>query len=487
MTDNEPIALGLARRIRAIQAKDLTQKSRSRAVIGIVDTIGVTLAGSGEDCVRILKATPGIADAPGPSALMGGEGRVSMLDAALINGTASHALDYDDFSAVLGGHQSVPLVAPLFALAEAEEKSGTDLVAAYAAGVEIESRLARAVHWHHYDKGWHPTATLGTIAAAGACAHMMGLDDERTAAALSIAVSQSAGVKANFGTMTKPLHVGLCGRAGLFSALLARQGFTASAEAFEHRQGFFEVFNGAGKYDAARLFDGWGAPMELEDDGLALKLWPCCGSAHAAIAAALELRKAESLTAEDIDAIEVMPHPRRLRHTDTPRPRTPLEGKFSVQYVVARALADGAVSLRHFEPDAVTEPRIVALLERLEARGHPEMDDTTASQWAAEVVVRTKDGRTLSHRIDDLMAGGRTMPASPASLFDKFEDCAERALPSDRVAALFERLETIDTVKDMAAVGRMLMAAAAPVKPASRPQALKGGQADHLAETHWVP
>lgn len=476
----------LARNIRTISYDGLSQLARNRAVIGIVDTIGVTLAGSTEDCVTILTETPGIADAEGPAALIGGTRRVSMLDAALINGTASHALDYDDFSSDFGGHQSVPLVAPLFALAEAEGKSGRDLVAAYAAGVETEIRLARAVHWHHYDLGWHPTATLGTIAAAGACAHLMGLDEGRIATALCIAVSESAGLKANFGSMTKPLHVGRACQAGLLAALLARQGFTARDSAFEHAQGFFEVFNGTGNYDAEKVFENWAAPHELENDGLALKLWPCCGSTHAAIAAALDLRKEEGLIAGNIERIEVFPHPRRLKHTDTPHPQTSLQGKFSVQYVVARALSDGAVRLADFDPEAIAEPEISHLLDRLEAKPHPEMKDTAEKQWSAEVRVRTKDGRILSKRIDEFTSDPRVMPDSVSALEEKFEDCARLVLNEDDIFLLFERMETFESITDMKAAGRMLLVHRKRETPGKIAAATRE-DADRLAETHWVP
>ena len=457
MTTRDPIARRLARNIRAVTADGLTDKARTRVVIGIVDNIAVALAGAHEDCVRIVQEIPGIGAAPGPSTLFGHARRVSMLDAAMINGVAAHALDYDDFSSMLGVHHSATLVAPLLALAEAEHKSGAELVAAHAAGVETEIRLARSVAWSHYDKGWHPTSTMGTIGVAAACAHMLGLDEAGIATALTIAASQSAGIKANFGTMTKPLHVGIAARAGLMSALLAERGFTADETAFEHRQGFFEVYNGAGNYDAAKLFENWGAPWELEGDGMVLKLWPCCGSTHAAIVAALELRDATGIAADDIARIEVMPHRRRLRHTDTPHPRTSLEGKFSVQYVVARALADGAVTLGDFAVDRVTEPRIARLLDRLEAKGHPEMGDDADSQWAAEVVVETVDGRRLARRIDNVLAEGRLMPENPAALADKFIDCAELALPPVQAARLFETLLTIDRADDVADLGHLLL------------------------------
>jgi 2-methylcitrate dehydratase PrpD len=481
------IAERLALRIYGFGPAQLTAKARQRALIGIIDTVAVTLAGARTPCVDTLRRVPGVAEGPGPCTLIGLDGTASMLDAALVNGTAAHALDYDDFSSVFGGHQSVPLVPALFALAEAERLGGKAVVLAYAAGVETEIRLARAVHFHHYDKGWHPTATLGTIGAAAAAAHLMGLPPDRMAVALALAVSEAAGVKANFGTMTKPFHVGQCSRAGLMAALLAREGFTANLAAFEHPQGFFEVFNGAGTYDPDRLFDGWAEPPELEDDGIVVKAYPCCGSTHAAIRAALALRAEAGLTADRIARIECLPHARRLKHTDTPDPTTDLQAKFSVQYVVARALMDGAVKLSHFEPAAIADPRIRALLARTAARAHPDMADDAASQWAAEVVVHTTDGQRLSHRIDDLTAGGGAVPATTAGMWDKFMDCAEVArLPADMGGALFDRLETLDSAPDMARVLRMMKGAAAP-RAAEAAAAGTYVTGDPTPETQWVP
>src|SRR5262249_1036915 len=152
----------------------------------------------------------------------------------------------------------------LLALAEERGATGEAFIAAYVIGVETEIRLARAVNFHHYDKGWHPTATLGTFGAAAACAHLIGLDASRTATALSIAASLARGLKANFGTMTKPLHIGHCGRNGLFAALLAENGFEAAADVFEHHQGFLNVFNGPGSFDIEKAFANWGEPWEIE-------------------------------------------------------------------------------------------------------------------------------------------------------------------------------------------------------------------------------
>ena len=226
MTKSPTIAQALAARIHAFGPGDLSPKARMRGRIGVIDTVAVALAGAGMDCVETLCAVPGVADAPGPCTLIGRRGRVSMLDAALVNGTAAHALDYDDFSSVFGGHQSAPILPAVFALAEAEGHGGAAVMTAYAVGVETEIRIARAVHFHHYDKGWHPTATLGTFGSAATCAHLIGLSEAQIAMALALAVSQAAGVKAKFrhhdqALSCRPMRaggafVGPTGAAGLY-------------------------------------------------------------------------------------------------------------------------------------------------------------------------------------------------------------------------------------------------------------------------------
>ncbi len=484
-----PLTLLLARNISGFTREQVTPKALSVARAAIIDTIGVTLAGSAEPCTKILLDTPGIGDAPGGATVLGTDRRTSALDAALINGTASHALDYDDFSFPLGGHQSVPLVAPLLALSEERSLSGRALTTAYVVGVEAEIRIARAVNFHHYDKGWHPTATLGVFGAAAAAGHMLGLDAERIATALAIAASLASGLKANFGTMTKPLHVGHCCRSGLMAALLAERGFEANLSVLEHRQGFLMVFNGPGKYDDAKMLDRWASPLELEDPSMGLKQFPCCGSTHPAISMALALAKEENFTADDITAVRILVHPRRLPHTDNPSPRTPLAAKFSLQYVVARALLDGTVRLGHFENAAHLDPRIQKLLAVTEAGPHPEMAENSPRQFGAEVRITLSDGRTLSRRIEDQVGRGGDNPMSSEELWDKFFDCAKRALPRQDIMPLFERLESLETIPDMRPiVGRF--GRSAPLRPTPAPltaRAAKPVSGNTLAETSWVP
>src|ERR1700722_20226027 len=240
----------IAEKIVAIGGDALPREAIEWAKAAILDTVGVTLAGASEDCARIVEQTVAIGGAHGDCLIFGSDRRTGPLDAALINGTAAHALDFDDVSNSLGGHPSAPILPALFALAETQDCDGKAFIAAYVAGFETETRIARGVHFHHYEKGWHPTATLGVFGATAACCHLMGLSAAQTATALAVAASFASGIKANFGTMTKPLHVGHTARNALFAAMLARDGFTANHGAMEHKQGFLEVFNGVGTYNA---------------------------------------------------------------------------------------------------------------------------------------------------------------------------------------------------------------------------------------------
>jgi len=482
------IATRLAQKICAFVPEDMTARALSEARTAIIDTIGCTLSGIPEPCVQILLRTPGVGDAPGPALLFGTSRRTSALDAALINGTASHALDYDDVSGVLGGHHSAPVTAPIFALGEQLKLSGRRALAAYIIGVETEVRLSRAVNFHHYDKGWHPTATLGIFGAVAAASHLLRLDVERTARALALAASFACGIKANFGTMTKPLHVGHIARSGLFATLIAEHGFESNPAALEHKQGWLEVFNGRGTYRPQRIFEDWGSPWEIESPENGLKQFPCCGSTHPAIAMMLALVREEDVQADAVERIEILAHRRRLPHTDNPDPRTPLAGKFSIQYVTARALADGAVRIRDFEGDAVIEERVRRLLPLITTGPHPDMPEESPKQFGAEVIVTMKDGRRLARRIDHLVCRGGNNPMSSEELFAKFEDCAGRTLAHDQIAPLFERLETLETVAELGQVTRLLEPRVLPSEAAVRFASL--ANAHHPAgkvETSWVP
>ena len=444
--DETVVLESLADHILGFDPASISDAALHTAKAGIIDTIGVTLAGLPEACTQILLDTQGIADGPGPCLILGTNQRTSALDATLVNGTASHALDFDDFSDVLGGHQSVPLVPVLFALGEEHGLSGADIINAYVVGFEVEHRFAMAVHPHHYDKGWHPTATLGIFGTVAAAARALKLDREKTSLALAIAASMASGIKANFGTMTKPLHVGHSGRAGLMAVLLAERGFEANPSAMEHHQGFFNVFNGAGNFNPTPLTDAWTGALAIELPTIGIKQFPCCGSTHQAIAAMLNLVQGNNLKSEDVKAIEITTHPRRLRHTNTPHPTSVLQAKFSVQYAVARALLDGAVRLKDFEDGAYAHPDIQKLLAITTAAPFGEANAPDGEIWDAEIAVILNNDKRLVNRVNNMVGRSGDNAMSVSELRDKFSDCAGRILTVAQCDQAFDQMSNLGSL-----------------------------------------
>ncbi len=449
------IAAELAKRIVAMRYEDLPAEAVRWAKISFIDTIGCAFAGIDEPCAQIARRVLTAGRSGGDSLVWGTTLRTAALDAAAINGTTSHALDYDDCNNALAGHPSAVLLPAALALGEQLGASGREVVLAYVTGFETQGKVAHAVHLHHYEKGWHPTATLGIFGAAAASAKLLGLDAAQTATALAIAASLSSGIKANFGTMTKPLHAGECTRNGLYAALLAREGFTACPEVFEHKHGFFEVFNGAGNYDAAKTLAGWASPLEILSPGVGLKQYPCCGSTHSAIDAMLILRERHKLTPDKVAKIESITHDRALAHTDRADPRSVLDAKFSVQYCVARALMHGDVAFEHFVGEAYADPEVQKLLKRIVARPHDYQPKGMYEHFEGEVVVTTTDGQRYSARVEQPLRGPQNS-APPDRLQQKFNECAARALVPTAIGRVYDVLDRFETLADVRELTRLM-------------------------------
>jgi 2-methylcitrate dehydratase PrpD len=438
----------LAARTSRLAWTDLPADALHWAKVGILDTVGVTLAGAREDAARL--AARSLDPAPGPSLVLGTAQRTGALDAALINGTASHALDFDDCNNTMGGHPSAPVLPALLALADARDCSGRDFVLAYIAGFEVETKIALAVNFHHYQKGWHPTATLGVFGAAAACGKLMGLDAQQLATALAIAASFASGIKANFGTMTKPLHVGHCARNGLLAARLAANGFTANAgSVFEHEQGFLDVFNGPGTYDVQRALAAWADPLDIVAPGIAIKQYPCCGSTHPAIDAMLAIVRAHHPQPADVERIEAWIHPRRLQHTNRPQPRSALDAKFSLQYVVARALVDGSVAVDHFEGTAYQQPSVAALLPRVHVAPYDDTEFAPDNHFGGRVRVLLRDGTVHEAKVEQPLGRTSSNPLPRDLLEAKFRLCARGVLREDAIDAAVRAVAAIEHLNDM--------------------------------------
>jgi 2-methylcitrate dehydratase PrpD len=459
----------LADRIAEVTYDRLPAQAIEVAKQGIFDTVGVTLAGAQDETTAVVATALRKTAAPGPALIFGTSDHVDVLNAALINGTASHALDFDDCSNTLGGHPSAPILPALWAIAPGS--SGKAFIAAYAAGFECETRFARAVNFHHYEKGWHPTATLGTFGSAAACAHLLALNVEQIATALALAASMASGIKANFGTMTKPFHVGHTTRNGLLGALLAKEGMTANAGALEHGQGFFAVYNGAGNFKPERLLENWGQPFDLVDPGIAFKRHPCCGSTHPAVDAMLHLRETHRLSPERVATVESWTHPRRLAHTNRANPQSGLDGKFSIQYVLARALAHGIVSMDHFSDEAVRDPATRALMTRVHSAPDPAAKSETNDHFYCRVKITTTAGETFEHFVDRPIGRDRDHPLPAGALEAKFRDCAKIVLDGKAVETVLDRCLALETVPDVSEVLNVIATGVKPPVVATRSRA----------------
>ncbi len=419
----------------------------------ILDCLGVTLAGSLDPPARILQA---VAEAEGGAPLcsvVGTGRRTGAAWAALANGTAAHALDFDDTNFAMLGHPTAPVLAAALAASELTLADGRALVHAFLLGFEVETTVAEVVNPAHYARGWHATCTLGTLGAAAAAARLLGLDVGETQVALAVAASQASGLKENFGTMTKPFHAGHAARSGVLAALLAREGWTASAQALEGPQGYFQVL-GAGSLALERL-ETLGDPWKILATGVAVKPYPSCACTHSIIDGALELHRARGIRAADVLDVTVnvsAPVPRILIHSN---PRTGLEAKFSGEYAAAAALAHGRVGIGTFTDDTVMDPAVRRLMERVRVVVDPEMPTDNERQMWSRLTARLADGSQTE-------IGPRPVPGHPThpmtleALREKFEECARLVLPPDRVATVRQIVEALDDCPDVRSLTAIL-------------------------------
>lgn len=382
----------LARRIVATAAGWPSPAARSVAGQALLDFIGVAAAGSREPLSRILRRH--IEDEGGhpQAALVGTAMRGSLRQAALFNGAAGHAHDYDDVHDAMVGHPTVPVAPVVLALGEHLGATGTQLVEAFCAGVDTECIIGRYAGPGHYARGWHATATLGTFGAAAAASRLLGLDAAQTATALGIAGTRAAGLKAQFGTMTKPLHAGLAAAAGLEAAQLAARGFTSRGDILEAPQGFM-----ATQADGASL-ERLQQALKTADftPDICFKYHAACFLTHSAIEAALALRRDHGLTPERIRSVTVTVNAGHFDVCNIAAPDTGLEAKFSLRFTVALAIAGENTADIGLYTDALTRrPELVALRDRVTAQAHerprPEtrvtIDTVGGAQLAAEANV----------------------------------------------------------------------------------------------------
>lgn len=430
--------------IAGMSLDDVPEPARETARRAIVDYVGVTFAAREDRLTEILDEYRAVAP-EGPATIISRGETSGPETAAFLNGAIGHALDFDDSNEALGGHPTMVLFPAALATAQSIGADGRAVLEGYIAGFEVAARLGRGLNYTHYERGWHPTATLGSFGATAAAARIRGLNAEQCAAALSICASLASGLKANFGTMAKPIQAGRAAQNGVFAAHLASLGATANPSAFESVQGFGAVYQGLETVDFERLLAPMAPPWELQLSGLNVKRFPCCASTHGAIEAAVDLRQQLGPDHSAIESIRIWTHPRRLRHTNRPVVTNGFQGKFSVQYTVAVALQRGYVGLNDFSEKSIADAVNKELLARIIAEEMPEERWNPAHHYAAEVEATLADGSTVRARTEKPRGVGPEQVLSLEQLTEKFLDCMRAgSVPDVRSMELLETLLTME-------------------------------------------
>jgi len=414
LSTDVPLTAELSERIAATRYDDLPEDIRELTGQCVLDWLAVTLAGSREDLSRIL-VDEALEQGGRPAAsLIGFDIRVPAQQAALVNGSISHALDYDDVNLTMSGHPSAAIVASLLALAEGRGASGRDFIAAFVAGYEAICRIGALVAPGHYARGFHATATVGSFGAAAACARLLGLDADRTAIALGIAGTQAAGLKSMFGTMCKPLHAGKAAQNGLIAATLAARGFTSRSDVLECAQGFAATQSPDFHPDRALAEPPRG--YHLRDN--LFKYHAACYLTHAPIECGRKIRAEHRVEPAAIRDVVLRVDAGASKVCHILAPRTGLEAKFSLRLTSALALSGvDTASLETYREAVANDPAITALRDRVSVDFQPGWPHA-----AAEMRVTTGDGRVLEARHDagapeaDVAAQGKRIAAKFHSL-----------------------------------------------------------------------
>ena len=376
----------------------------------ILDWFGCALAGSREPLSAILRDE--LAADDGPCSIIGTDRRADPLRAAMINGAAGHALDFDDTSPVMGGHGTVPLLPAVLALAEEQGRSGADVLTAYVVGMEVQSRIGTSIGPEHYFDGWHTTSTIGVFGAAAAACRLLGLDTGGFGIAMGLAASSASGVKANFGTMAKPLHPGQAAERGLLAARLAARGYTANSKALDGNQGFAHAA-GTGTLDRTRidaLDDGWATPKTL------FKFHAACHLTHAGIEATSSLL-AEGVRPDEIDLITLTVNPTILDVCGIPEPSTGLEAKFSLRGTQA-LLVNGVdtAAVESFTDEPINRPEVQAFIPHVTIETDDGLANMTTAVEIQTGVARHRATHDVNRPADDLHAQGRRLQAKLETL-----------------------------------------------------------------------
>ncbi|MDD5007163.1 MAG: MmgE/PrpD family protein [Syntrophorhabdaceae bacterium] len=437
---------GLARFVSECGSAGLPEDVVEAAKRCFLDWIGVTLAGADDPAVEILLGVVKDLGGKKQASILGYGIKTSMIQAALVNGTMAHTLDYDDAHSVVRTHPSAPLIPALLALAEHGRLPGRELIAAFVAGYEITIRMGYALGKEYYERGWHATAVLGRLGAAAGAARLLRLDPGQTAAALGLAATQAGGVRDVFGTMGKPLHSGKAAMDGLLAALLAKEGFAVPTDMLGERSGFAAVFSS--EYNPIMTtHNKLGSTYEVLRNSF--KPYAACLLVHPVIDGLLILREEHRLDPEAVESIRLEVAPLNMKVAGNPEPKDKVEAKFSLHFGAAIAIIKGNAGNSIFADETIFNPLVSRLMKRVTVAA-----DTSLGEMEARVTVVLKDG---THCFKHVVApkGDPANPLTFAELEEKFRDLTEKKIGVKQSNGIIDMITRLDGLGDIVPLVRL--------------------------------
>ncbi len=419
-------------------ASAIPQTVFDHAKVALLDWLGVTLAGKDDLPVTKLLHYADLMGGRDQCVIIGHRQRKSICQAALINGAAGHALDYDDSLIAFLGHPSVTLFPGILALAEWKKSSGRDLLAAYLIGLRTGVAIAAGSGFEHYLSGYHGTSTMGALASAAACSRLLDLDTRQTAFALGIGGTQAGGLKRVFGTMCKPFHAGHAAEVGVTAALLASDGFTSAEDILEGPEGFFQAMKGSVNEDSLKTL---GHTWAIEN--LAQKYHASCHATHSPIEAALAIVKREKIALEDIRSIQVKVSATALSAAFRNDAHTGLEGKFCIPYCVANALLRGNTGLQAFTDEKVADKDVRQFMDKISTHQDPEI-----KALDARVHLQTVDG-ARHDAYSDIFQEIPGLAVKQEKIKAKFTDLSVPVIGKERTAELIRVIESLEKTDNL--------------------------------------
>jgi 2-methylcitrate dehydratase PrpD len=426
--------------------QNIPEWAYEHANVAFMDWLAVTFAGKDDPLVKILIDYADMVGGKKQATIIGYHMKKDVSSAALINGSASHVLDYDDTLVSFFGHPSVTIFPSLLALSEWRGKSGKDFLTAYILGLQVGATIGACASLDHYMAGWHATSTLGHIASAAACARLLGLSEKQATYALGIGGTQSSGLKRVFGTMCKPFHAGRSSQSGLLAALLAEQGFTSAEDIFEGPQGFFEALRGKVNDDIVNIL---GQLWDVQN--LQQKYHASCHATHSPLEAALSIIKEEKIELDDIKSIIVHASTLSLSAAGKTEPASGLEGKFCIPYCVANALLREETGMQAFTDEKVNDPAVRAIMKKINVINDPKMQALESL-----VEVETNNGKSFQ-AFSDILQQIPPLEVKKERVASKFLDLCEPVMGKKKSLTLKKKIEALNTIKDMKNIAKILL------------------------------